>query len=294
MSQPAVSQANAETRLAFPFNIRPLMAGWNLLFNRARRGRAPDPIAVRSLEPRALSRRRARPLRRLSYAAQCAGRRARRRLLSRRRRRRRLGRAGADASVGSARAVERGRALRLSAHRARRAIMARAAGPDGAGHRGAEEPAGGGYPRHGRLSRQLQRPAPPRRGGGARPRASSPATASAAHPATERAPRGSTRAPARPATRWGAARSLSDAQPLGLSTKLFAQTGRQFRARGARRRRGIRARRAPCPASATSWMTARSPISSATPAHALRRSSRRGTVSRRRSRACARRRDRGA
>ena len=35
MSQPAVSQANPETRLAFPFNIRPLMALWNLLFNRA-------------------------------------------------------------------------------------------------------------------------------------------------------------------------------------------------------------------------------------------------------------------
>ncbi|MET1029142.1 MAG: molybdopterin cofactor-binding domain-containing protein [Dongiaceae bacterium] len=34
MSQPAVSQANAESRLAFPFNIRPLLAGWNLLFNR--------------------------------------------------------------------------------------------------------------------------------------------------------------------------------------------------------------------------------------------------------------------
>lgn len=35
MAQPAVRQANAETRLAFPVNIRPLMAGWNLLFNRA-------------------------------------------------------------------------------------------------------------------------------------------------------------------------------------------------------------------------------------------------------------------
>ena len=34
MSRPAVSQANAGTRLTFPFNIRPLMAGWNLLFNR--------------------------------------------------------------------------------------------------------------------------------------------------------------------------------------------------------------------------------------------------------------------
>src|SRR4029079_9294659 len=34
MSQPAVSQTNPETRLAFPTNIRPLMAAWNLLFHR--------------------------------------------------------------------------------------------------------------------------------------------------------------------------------------------------------------------------------------------------------------------
>ena len=34
MTQPAVNQPNKESRLAFPFNIRPLMAGWNLLFNR--------------------------------------------------------------------------------------------------------------------------------------------------------------------------------------------------------------------------------------------------------------------
>ncbi len=34
MAQPAVRQVNPETRLAFPFNIRPLVAGWNLLFNR--------------------------------------------------------------------------------------------------------------------------------------------------------------------------------------------------------------------------------------------------------------------
>lgn len=42
MAQPAVRQANAESRLAFPFNIRPLMAGWNLLFNRAGAA-SPDP-----------------------------------------------------------------------------------------------------------------------------------------------------------------------------------------------------------------------------------------------------------
>jgi nicotinate dehydrogenase subunit B len=34
MAQPAVPRHVTGTRLAFPFNIRPLMAGWNLLFNR--------------------------------------------------------------------------------------------------------------------------------------------------------------------------------------------------------------------------------------------------------------------
>jgi nicotinate dehydrogenase subunit B len=35
MSQPAVRQENVASSLPFPFNVRPLMAGWNLLFNRA-------------------------------------------------------------------------------------------------------------------------------------------------------------------------------------------------------------------------------------------------------------------
>jgi len=34
MTQEPVRQANTESRLAFPFNIRPLLAVWNLLFNR--------------------------------------------------------------------------------------------------------------------------------------------------------------------------------------------------------------------------------------------------------------------
>jgi nicotinate dehydrogenase subunit B len=33
MAQPAVKAASPETRLAFPFNLRPLMAGWNALFH---------------------------------------------------------------------------------------------------------------------------------------------------------------------------------------------------------------------------------------------------------------------
>ena len=42
MSQPAVRKRNAPSRLTFPFNLRPLMAGWNLLFNRQREF-ASDP-----------------------------------------------------------------------------------------------------------------------------------------------------------------------------------------------------------------------------------------------------------
>ena len=42
MSQPAVRKQNAPSRLTFPFNLRPLMAGWNLLFNR-QRDFAPEP-----------------------------------------------------------------------------------------------------------------------------------------------------------------------------------------------------------------------------------------------------------
>jgi nicotinate dehydrogenase subunit B len=47
MSQPAVSRANEPSRLTFPFNLRPLMAGWNLLFNR---GTEVKPEPTRSPE----------------------------------------------------------------------------------------------------------------------------------------------------------------------------------------------------------------------------------------------------
>jgi nicotinate dehydrogenase subunit B len=42
MAQPAVISRNPETRLAFPFNIRPLLAGWNALFHDTATF-APDP-----------------------------------------------------------------------------------------------------------------------------------------------------------------------------------------------------------------------------------------------------------
>lgn len=42
MAQPAVRRENEPSRLAFPFNLRPLLAGWNLLFNRQSELQ-PDP-----------------------------------------------------------------------------------------------------------------------------------------------------------------------------------------------------------------------------------------------------------
>jgi nicotinate dehydrogenase subunit B len=42
MAQPAIRRMNEPSRLSFPFNLRPLMAGWNLLFNRQREA-APVP-----------------------------------------------------------------------------------------------------------------------------------------------------------------------------------------------------------------------------------------------------------
>jgi nicotinate dehydrogenase subunit B len=42
MSQPAVRRENEPSRLTFPFNLRPLLAGWNLLFNRGSELK-PDP-----------------------------------------------------------------------------------------------------------------------------------------------------------------------------------------------------------------------------------------------------------
>jgi nicotinate dehydrogenase subunit B len=42
MAQPAVKSISPETKLAFPFNLRPLMAGWNALFHSGATF-APDP-----------------------------------------------------------------------------------------------------------------------------------------------------------------------------------------------------------------------------------------------------------
>ena len=56
--------------LPFPFSIRPSMSGWNALFFTPG-DFAPDPEALRGIQPRRLSGRRPRPLRRLPHAAQC-------------------------------------------------------------------------------------------------------------------------------------------------------------------------------------------------------------------------------
>ena len=106
MAQPAVRAVNRETVLAFPFNLRPLMAGWNALFHDSATF-APDADEIRGLESRRLPRRGPRPLRRLPFAAQRA-RRGKGQCLSRRRFRGGVGSAAADLAVACADPVERG------------------------------------------------------------------------------------------------------------------------------------------------------------------------------------------
>lgn len=43
MTQPAIAAPNKQTQLPFPMNLRPLIAGWNMLFHRDRQAYAPDP-----------------------------------------------------------------------------------------------------------------------------------------------------------------------------------------------------------------------------------------------------------
>ena len=106
MAQPPVRAETPNNALAFPFNLRPLMAGWNALFHKPAVVPA-RPDEIRDMESRRLSGRRPRPLQRLPFAAQCA-RRGEGERLSRRRLCRRLGSAGADVAVAGADPVERG------------------------------------------------------------------------------------------------------------------------------------------------------------------------------------------
>ena len=73
MAQPAVRAKTPPNALAFPFNLRPLMAGWNALFHKPGAFQAGSD-QIRDLESRRLSGRRPRPLQRLPFAAQCARR----------------------------------------------------------------------------------------------------------------------------------------------------------------------------------------------------------------------------
>ena len=133
MAQSPVRAETPQNALAFPFNLRPLMAGWNALFHQPERVPA-RPDQIRDVESRRLSGRRPRPLQRLPFAAQCA-RRGEGERLSRRRFCGRLGSAGADVAVAGADPVERGRALRLFADR-RVPLSRRRRRADGAGGEG--------------------------------------------------------------------------------------------------------------------------------------------------------------
>ena len=84
MTRPPVHAPERPNELAFPFNLRPLLAGWKL-FVSARGTARRRSRAERRVEPRRLSGRGARPLRRLPHAAQPPRRRAARRAFRRRR-----------------------------------------------------------------------------------------------------------------------------------------------------------------------------------------------------------------
>ena len=106
---------------------------------------------IGALESRRLSGRRPRPLQRLPFAAQCAGR-GTAKHLPRRRFCRRLGGAGADLAVAGADPLERRRTVCLFANR--RVASARRRGrTDGAGREGIGSTPRPGHPRHGGLSR---------------------------------------------------------------------------------------------------------------------------------------------
>ena len=203
MAQSPVRAETPQNALAFPFNLRPLMAGWNALFHQAQRvsGR---PDEIRDMESRRLSGRRPRPLQRLPFAAQCA-RRGEGERLSRRRFCGRLGSAGADVAVAGADPVERGRAVRLSADRriplSRRRRRADGAGGEGA-HGACRIPISAPWRS---ISPRSTRPPWIARRSKRSPPNWNPRPARARRPPPASAP-GSTRAPARSATRSAARR----------------------------------------------------------------------------------------
>ncbi len=106
MAQTPVHADNPQTKLAFPFNWRPLLAGWNALFHREGVFEA-DASKTAIWNRGRLSGREPRPLQRLPLAAQCARRRTNK-SLSGRRVRGGLGSPAADIAVAGAYPLERG------------------------------------------------------------------------------------------------------------------------------------------------------------------------------------------
>ena len=133
MAQPAVRAETPANKLAFPFNLRPLMAGWNALFHHAatlpaRRDQIGDWNRGAYLVE-GLGHCGACHSPRNALGAEKAER------LSRRRFCRGLGSAAADLAVACADPVERRRAVRLSADR-RVPLSRRRRRTDGAGREG--------------------------------------------------------------------------------------------------------------------------------------------------------------
>ena len=115
MAQPPVRAETPPNALAFPFNLRPLMAGWNALFHKPAVFQ-PDPAKSETWNRGAylvegLGHCSACHSPRNALGAEQAQRLSRRRICGR------LGSAGADVAVAGADPVERGRALRLPANR---------------------------------------------------------------------------------------------------------------------------------------------------------------------------------
>jgi len=155
MSQPAVRNDVAASKLAFPYGVRPLMALWNALFLQPGATAQADPSRSAAVEPRRVPGQRPGALRRVPHRAQCIGRGANRNRISRRRDGRRLGSAAADLGQPRAGAVDRGRVLPLPAQRLQPA--ARGDGrTDGPGDRRAGGASRRGRARDGALPRVVQ------------------------------------------------------------------------------------------------------------------------------------------
>ena len=134
MAQPPVRADTPANALAFPFNLRPLLAGWNALFHQTGAFEAdPDEIGESGIAAPIWSRASAIAAPAIRRATRSAPNSAER--LSRRRLCRGLGGAAADLAFACADPLERGRAVRLFAHRPI-PLSRRRRRPDGADREG--------------------------------------------------------------------------------------------------------------------------------------------------------------